>query len=65
MRLLNKIDGLVQARRCLLNIFCDKLEQSEAHRRVFRKFDDGEGEMVVFLHVDDILAHAHFGEVQR
>ena len=37
MRLLNKIHGLVQAGRCLFNIFCDdKLEQSEADRRVFR-----------------------------
>ena len=59
MGLLNKIYGLVQARRCLLNIFCDdKLEQSEADRRVFRKFDGGEMEMVVFMHVNDILAHA-------
>ena len=33
-------------------------EQSEANRRVFRKFDDEEVKMVVFVHVDDILAHA-------
>ena len=33
---------------CLFNIFCDdKFEQSEADRRVFCKFDDGEVEMVV------------------
>ena len=25
---------------------------------MFRKFDDGEVEMMVFTHVDDILAHA-------
>ena len=25
---------------------------------MFRKFDDEEVEMVVFMHVDDILAHA-------
>ena len=59
MGFLNKIYGLVQARRCLFNIFFgDKFEQSEADRRVFHKFDDGEVEMVVFMHVDDILAHA-------
>ena len=59
MGLLNKIYRFVQARRCLFNIFCeDKFEQPEAYRRVFRKFDDIEVEMVVFMHVDDILAHA-------
>ena len=58
MGLLNKIYGLVQAGRCLFNIFCDKFEQSEPYRRVFRKFNDGEVDMVVFVHVDDILAHA-------
>ena len=59
MGLLNKIYGLVHAVRCLFNIFCDdKFEQSEKDRRVFRKFDDGEVEIVVFMHVDDILAHA-------
>ena len=57
--LLNKIYGLVQTVRCLFNIFCDdKFEQSEADRRVFYKFDDAEVEMVAFMHVDDILAHA-------
>ena len=57
MGLLNKIYGLVQPGRCLFNIFCeDKFEQSEADRRVFRKFDDGGVEMVVFMHVDDIVA---------
>ena len=34
------------------------IQQSEADRRVFRKFDDGEVEMVVLVHTDDILAHA-------
>ena len=56
--LLNKIYALVQAGRCLFNIFCNgKFEQSETDLRVFRKF--GEVEMVVFVHVNDIFAHAH------
>ena len=59
MGLLNKIYGLVQAGRGLFITFCDdKFEQSDSDRRVFRKFDDGEVEMVVFVHVDDILDHA-------
>ena len=59
MRLLNKIYRLVQSGRCLFNITCDdKFEQSEADRGVFRKFDGGEVEMVVFMYMDDILAHA-------
>ena len=33
-------------------------EHSDTDRRLFRKFDDGEVDMVVFMHVDDILAHA-------
>ena len=42
-----------------VHIICDdKFKQSEADRRVFRKFDDGEVEMVAFVHMDDILAHA-------
>ena len=58
MGFLNKIYELVQAERCLFNIFCDdKFKPSEADRRVFRKFDDGEVEMMVFVHVDGILAH--------
>ena len=58
MGLLIKIYGPVLVGRCLFDIFCDdKFDQSEADRRVFRKFDDGEVEMVVFvMHVDDILA---------
>ena len=60
MRLLNQIYGFIQAEKCLFNIICDdRFRQSEADRRVFHKFDDGEEvEMVVFVHVDDILAHA-------
>ena len=59
MGLLNKIYGLVQTGRCLLYIFCDdKFEQSETDRRVFHKFDNGEIDLVVSMHVDDILAHA-------
>ena len=58
MGLLNNIYELVQAGRCLFNIICDKFEESEADRRVFRKFGDGEVEMVVFVHMNDILAHA-------
>ena len=55
----NKIYRFVQAGRCLLNILCDdKFEQSEADRRVLLKFDDGEVGMMVFMHVDGILAHA-------
>ena len=59
MGLLNKMYRPVQAGRCLFNIFCDdKFEQSEADRRVFSKFDGREVEMVIFMHVDGILAHA-------
>ena len=36
----------------------DKFEESEANRRVFRKFDDEKVKMVVFVHVDDSLAQA-------
>ena len=59
MGLLNKMYKLVQAGRCLFNTICDdKFERSEADRRVFRMFDDGEVEMVVFVHMNDILAQA-------
>ena len=52
----NKIYGLVQTGSYSFNIFCDdKFEQAD--QRVFRKFDDIEKKMVVFVHVDDILAH--------
>ena len=58
MELLNKIYELVRAGRCLFNLFCDdQFEQSDADRRVFRKFDDREVKMVVFIHVDYILPH--------
>ena len=43
----------------MFNIFYDdRLEQPEADPRVFLKLDDGEADMVVAVHVDDILAHA-------
>ena len=58
--MLNKFYGIIQARKCLFNILCDnRFDESEADRRVFHKFDDGERvEMVVFTHVGDILTHA-------
>ena len=56
---MNETYGIVHAGRCLFDIFCDdKFEQSEADRRVFRKFDDREVEIVAFMHVNDILANA-------
>ena len=64
VRRLNKaIFGLVQAGRCWNNKFCDDItaigfEQAKADPCVFRKVVDGEAEMVVVVHVDDILAHA-------
>ena len=59
MRLLSKIYELVQAGKCLFSMFYDdRFEQPEADSRVFRKFDDGNMEIVVVVHVDDILAHA-------
>ena len=46
MGLLNRIYGLVQAGRCLFHIMLDsKFDQSEADRRVFRKFDNREVEI--------------------
>ena len=51
-----QIYGPVQAVRCLFNVLCNKFEQSEADRLVHCKFDNGEVEMVVFLHMDDIIA---------
>ena len=60
--LLNRmIDGLVQVGRCWNSKFCDDrttigFEQSKADTCVFRKVDDGKVEMVVIVHVDDILA---------
>ena len=62
-RLNKAIYGLVQAERCWNNKFCDDttaigFEQAKANPCVFRKVVDGEAEMVVVVHVDDILAHA-------
>ena len=62
-RLNKAIYGLVQAGRGWNNKFCDDLtaigfEQAKADPCVFRKVVDGEAEMVVVVHVDDILAHA-------
>ena len=62
--LLNEaIYGLVQAGRCSNNKFCDDmtaigLEQSNTDACMFRKVVDKEVEMVVVVHVGDILAHA-------
>ena len=62
-RLNKAIYGLEQGRRCWNNKFCDDttaigFEQAKADPCVFRKVVDGEAEMVVVVHVDDILAHA-------
>ena len=62
-RLNKAIYGPVQAGRCWNNKFCDDMtaigfEQARADPCVFRKVVDGEVEMVVVVHVDDILAHA-------
>ena len=62
-RLNKAIYGLVQAGRCWNNKFCDDMtaigfEQAKADPCVFRKVVDDEAEMVVVVHVDDILAHA-------
>ena len=62
-RLNKAIYGLVQAGRGWSNKFCDDMtvvgfEQTKANPCVFRKAIDGEGEMVVVVHVEDILAHA-------
>ena len=57
--MLNNIYGLAQPGRSLFNMFSDdKFEQSEADQRVFRKFYDGEVKIVVFMRMEDILAHA-------
>ena len=60
---LNKANhGLVQAGRCWNDKLCDDMtaiefEQAKADPCVFRKVVDSEAEMVVVVHVDDILAH--------
>ena len=64
VRLLYKaIYGLVQTGRCWNNKFCNDMtaigfEQSKVDPCMFRKIADKETEMVVVVHVDDILAHA-------
>ena len=53
----------IQAGSCWNNKFCDDMaaigfEQAKVNPCVFRKVVDGEAEMVVVVHVDDIVAHA-------
>ena len=61
---LNKaIYGLVEAGRCWNNKFCNDMtaigfDQSKADPCVFRKIADKKAEIVIVVHVDDILAHA-------
>ena len=55
--------GLTQAERRCNNKFCDDMtaigfEQAKAGPCVLCKVVDGEAEMVVVVHVDNILAHA-------
>ena len=62
-RLNKAIYGLMQAGRCWNNKFCGDMtvigfEKENADPCVLRKVVDGEAEMVVVVHVDDILAHA-------
>ena len=62
-RLNRAIYGLVQAGRCWNNTFCDDMtaigfEQAKADPCAFGKVVDGEAEMVVVVHVDNIFAHA-------
>ena len=62
-RLNKAIYGVVQAEGCWNNKLCDdmaaiRFEQAKADPCMFRKVVDGEAEMVVVVHVDDILAHA-------
>ena len=62
-RLNKAIYGHVQAGKCWNNKFCDDMtaigfEQPKADQCVFRKVVDGEAEMVVVVHVDDIFSHA-------
>ena len=59
-RLNMAIYGLVQTGRCWNNKFYDDMtaigfEQAKVDPCVFRKVVDGEAEMVVIVHVDDIL----------
>ena len=62
-RLNKAICGLIQAGRCWKIKFCDDMaaigsEQAKADPCVFRKVVNGEAEMVVVVHVDDIISHA-------
>ena len=62
-RLNKAIYGLVQAGRCWNHKFCDDMtaigfEKAKADPCVFRNVVDGEAEMAVVVHVDDIFAHA-------
>ena len=62
-RMNKAIYGLVQAGRYWNSKLCDDMtaigfEQAKADPCVFRKVVEGEAEMVVVVHVDDILAHA-------
>ena len=62
-RLNKSIYGLVHAGRCWNNKFCDDMsaigfEQAKADPCVFRRVVDGEAEMAVVVHVEDILVHA-------
>ena len=61
--LLKPVYWLVQVGRCWNIKFCDdsmaiEFEQSKSYLRVFGKVTDEEVEMVVVVHVDDILVHA-------
>ena len=64
--LLNKaIYGLIQAGRCWNNRFDKDMAaigfgQSKVDPCVFRKIADEEVEMMVVVHVDDVLAHAKY-----
>ena len=62
-RLNKAIYGLVQAGRSWNNKLCNDMtvigfEQAKEDPCVFRKVDNGEAEVVVVVHVDDIVAHA-------
>ena len=64
-RLNKALYGPVQAGRCWDNKFCDDMttigfEQAKADPCVFLKVVGGGVEMVVVVHVDDILAHAKY-----
>ena len=63
--LLEAVYWLAQVGRCWNIKFCDDsmaigLEQSKSYLRVFFKVADEDVEMVVAVHVDDILVHAKY-----